>query len=136
MLKCYKPRTVIYINGFKPIQLVLYGRKISETPLKTEIININWDNAEEEINKFDSWSIPFGITKTRKGLKIFWWDEFTNIKQWKTDLNMKIETTWQEYKPSLKEIIDFSDSDKAIQYLVEKGLIEINCSKLLDKITD
>lgn len=122
MLKCYKPRTVIYINGFKPIQLVLYGRKISETPLKTEIININWDNAEEEINKFDSWSIPFGITKTRKGLKIFWWDELTNIKQWKTDLNMKIETVWHEYKPSLKEIIDFLDSDKAIQYLVERGL--------------
>ena len=131
MLKCYKPRTVIYINDFKPIQLVLYGRKISEIPLETEIININWNNAEEEINKFDTWSIPFGITKTRKGLKIFWWDELTNIKQWKTDLNMKIETTWQEYKPSLKEIIDFPDSDKAIQYLVERGL---NMSSLLKNL--
>lgn len=132
MLKCYKPRTVIYINGFvSPIQVILYGRKISDTPLETEIININWDNAEEEINKLDSWSIPFGITKTRKGLKIFWWDELTNIKQWKTDLNMKIETVWQEYKPSLKEIIDFPDSDKAIQYLVERGL---NMSSLLKNL--
>lgn len=47
---------------------------------------------------------------------------FTNIKQWKDDLNIEIKTSWREYKPTIKEIIDFKDSDKAIQYLVKRGL--------------
>ena len=53
---------------------------------------------------------------------------FPNIKQWRDDLNIEIKTTWREYKPTIKEIMDFKDSDKSIQYLVERGL---NASSLI-----
>ena len=123
MLKYYIPKTVVYINNFEPFRIKLYPNTISENIPITKDIDITWNNAEEEVNKLDSWSVPFGITKTKKGLKIFYWDDlFNNVKQWKEDLNMSIETVWIEYKPSLKEIINFPDSDKAIQYLVERGL--------------
>ena len=56
---------------------------------------------------------------------------FTNIKQWKDDLDIEIKTTWREYKPSIKEIMNFRDSDKAIQYLVERGL---NSSSLMKEL--
>lgn len=52
----------------------------------------------------------------------FWDDMFTNIKQWKDDLDIEIKTTWQEYKPTINELLNFRDGDKAIQYLVERGL--------------
>lgn len=48
--------------------------------------------------------------------------EHTNIKQWKDDLDIEIKTTWQEYKPTINELLNFRDGDKAIQYLVERGL--------------
>ena len=131
MLKYYIPTTEVCINSIKPFHINLYARKICENHPDTDVININWDNAEEEIQKLDIW-LPFGITKRRKGLKLFFWDDlFTNVKQWKEDLNIEIKTTWREYKPTIKEIMSFNDSDKAIQYLVERGL---NTSSLMKEL--
>ena len=122
MLKYYIPITKVCINSIKPFNIDLYTHKICDNHPDTSIININWDNAEEEIQKIGLW-LPFGITKRRKGLKLFFWNElFTNVKQWKEDLDIEIKTSWKEYKPTIKEIMDFTDSDKAIQYLVERGL--------------
>lgn len=128
MLKYYIPITEVRINSIKPFNINLYARKICESHPGTDVININWDNAEEEIQKLAIW-LPFGITKRRKGLKLFFWDDlFTNVKQWKEDLNIEIKTTWKEYQPSIKMLMNFYDSDKAIQYLVERGL---NASSLI-----
>ena len=108
------------INSISPFNIDLYAHKICESHPYTDVIKINWDNAEEEIKKHDIW-LPFGITKRRKGLKLFFWDDlFTSVKQWKEDLDIEIKTSWREYKPTIKEIMDFKESDKAIQYLVER----------------
>lgn len=67
-------------------------------------------------DKWDEWDrcVP---------IRLFFWDDmFTNIKQWKDDLDIEIKTTWQEYKPTINELLNFRDGDKAIQYLVERGL--------------
>ena len=120
MLKYYIPTTEVRINSIKSFNRDVYAHKICESHPYTDVIKINWDNAEEEIQKHDIW-LPFGITKRRKGLKLFFWDDlFTSVKQWKEDLDIEIKTSWREYKPTIKEIMDFKDSDKAIQYLVEK----------------
>ena len=122
MLKYYIPTTEVRINSIKSFNIDVYSHKICESHPYTDVIKINWDNAEEEIQKHDIW-LPFGITKRRKGLKLFFWDDlFTSVKQWKEDLDIEIKTSWIEYKPTIKEIMDFKDSDKAIQYLVERGL--------------
>lgn len=128
MLKYYIPITEVRINSIKPFNINLYAHKISESHPGTDVIKINWDNAEEEIHKLGL-CLPFGITKRRKGLKLFFWNDlFTSVKQWKEDLDIEIKTSWREYKPTIKEIMDFKDSDKAIQYLVERGL---NASSLI-----
>nr|WP_297936931.1 hypothetical protein [uncultured Lachnoclostridium sp.] len=122
MLKFYVPETIVSINNMTPFSIDLHYDCISENPPETENIKMNWNNIEYERNQIDIW-LPFGITKTRRGLKLFFWDDlFTNVKQWKEDLNVEIKTTWTEYKPTIKDIINFRDSDKAIQYLVERGL--------------
>lgn len=128
MLKYYIPTTEVCINSIKPFNINLYARKICESHPNENIIKVNWDNVEEEIYKLGL-CLPFGITKRRKGLKLFFWDDlFTSVKQWKEDLDIEIKTSWREYKPTIKEIMDFKDSDKAIQYLVERG---INTSSLI-----
>ena len=113
MLKYYIPTTEVCINSIKPFHINLYARKICESHPNENIIKVNWDNAEEEILKI----------KKRKGLKLFFWNNlFLNVKQWKEDLNIEITTTWKEYQPSIKMLMNFYDSDKAIQYLAERGL--------------
>lgn len=129
MLKYYIPITEVRINSIKPFDINLYAHKISESHPGTDVIKINWDNAEEEIQKLGL-CLPFGIMKRRKGLKLFFWNDlFTNVKQWKEYLDIEIKTSWREYKPTIKEIMDFKDSDKSIQYLVERGL---NVSLLIE----
>ena len=129
MLKYYIPITEVRINSITPFNINLYASKICESHPDTDVIKINWDNAEKEIQKLGL-CLPFGITKRRKGLKLFFWNDlFTNVKQWKEELNIEIKTSWREYKPTIKEIMDFKDSDKSIQYLVERGL---NVSLLIE----
>ena len=109
----------------------MYARKICESHPNENIIKVNWDNAEEEILKIKNVYpiLPFEIIKKRKGLKLFFWNNlFLNVKQWKEDLNIEITTTWKEYQPSIKMLMNFYDSDKAIQYLAERGL---NTSSLI-----
>lgn len=122
MLKYYIPTTEVRINTIEPFHINLYAHKICENHPNTDVIKINWNNVEQEIYKIGL-NLPFGITKRRKGLQLFFHDYlFKNFKQWKEDLDIEIKTSWREYKPSLKEIMNFKDSDKAIQYLVERGL--------------
>lgn len=122
MLKYYIPTTEVRINTIEPFHINLYAHKICENHPNTDVIKINWNNVEQEIYKIGL-HLPFGITKRRKGLQLFFHDYlFKNFKQWKEDLDIEIKTSWREYKPSLKEIMNFKDSDKAIQYLVERGL--------------
>lgn len=122
MLKYYVPTTEVCINSISPFHINLYAPKICENYPDADVININWDSAEREIYKLGL-CLPFGITKRRKGLKLFFWDNlFTSVKQWKEDLDIEIKTTWKEYQPSIKMLMNFYDSDKAIQYLVERGL--------------
>lgn len=122
MLKYYIPTTEVRINTIEPFHINLYAHKICENHPNTDVIKINWNNVEQEIYKIGL-HLPFGITKRRKGLQLFFHDYlFKNVKQWKEDLDIEIKTSWREYKPSLKEIMNFKDSDRAIQYLVERGL--------------
>lgn len=81
MLKYYVPTTEVCINSISPFHINLYAPKICENYPDADVININWDSAEREIYKLGL-CLPFGITKRRKGLKLFFWDDlFTSVKQ-------------------------------------------------------
>lgn len=55
MLKYYIPTTEVRINSISPFNIDLYAHKICESHPGTDVIKINWDNAEEEIQKHDIW---------------------------------------------------------------------------------
>ena len=118
MLKYYKPRTEVFINKIRPFLIKLYKDKISEIIPDTPSIKADWDNIFNIYEKIGLY-LPYGLRKTRKGLKFYYHDYFS-IKQWKEELNIEIKTTWIEYKPTINELLNFDDGDKAIQYLVEK----------------
>ncbi len=126
MLKYYKPRTEMQINKIRPFRIELYKDEISEIIPDTPSIEADWDNILNIYEKIGL-CLPYGLRKTRKGLKFYYYDYFS-IKQWKEELNIEIKTTWTECKPTINELLNFYDGDKAIQYLVERGL---NASSLI-----
>ena len=46
MLKYYIPITEVRINSISPFNIDLYAHKICESHPYTDVIKINWDNAE------------------------------------------------------------------------------------------
>ena len=51
MLKYYIQTTEVRINSIKSFNRDVYAQKICESHPYTDVIKINWDNAEEEIKK-------------------------------------------------------------------------------------
>jgi hypothetical protein len=73
--------------------------------------------------------LPFNVWNFDKGrlISFFYFSFFDSntwdIKEWKTkDLNIVIKFSTKKATVSLSEILKWNDSDKAIQYLKERGL--------------
>jgi len=91
--------------------------------------NLTWDNLNDFYYDFGFY-LPFNIWNLNKGKRIISFFNFSffdsntwDIKEWKTkDLNIVIKFSTKKATVSLSEILKWHDSDKAIQYLKERGL--------------
>lgn len=121
MLHMYQVKYTLYHEGEKVDSIVNgYPWYFIEdfVPIERKVIDITWDNVEQVKNEYHGLFIPLFIKKKRKGLVVM-----NKIKQWKThSLNLQLIITCRLYTPSIKEVLEYSDGDKAIQYLVERGV--------------
>jgi len=90
--------------------------------------NLTWDNLDNFYHDF-GFHLPFNIWNFDKGRVISFFNSSLfdsntwDIKEWKTkDLNIVIKFSTKKATVSLAEILKWHDSDKAIQYLKERGL--------------
>lgn len=90
--------------------------------------NLTWNNLDDFYHDFGFY-LPFNIWNFNKGRRISFFNfSFFNsntwdIKEWKTkDLNIVAKFSTKKATVSLSEILKWHDSDKAIQYLKERGL--------------
>ena len=128
MLKFYSIAYKTYNNG--TYISTDYARTLAEeSEVKDEIVFINWDNLSEMYYRYGL-SLPFGTWNFKKGRVISFFSgnpfkkDFRDIKEWKTklDIMLKIEYTDISNSISIDEILKWSDSEKAIQYLNERNL--------------
>ena len=68
---------------------------VNEVP-KAKTTILTWDNLEENYRK--------------------------NVKEWKEELNIRIETTYKEFSPCIADVLKWHDIENAIAYLNERGL--------------
>ncbi len=91
----------------------------------TKRTNITWENLEEFDAKHGHWT-NFTIYNTRKGRRIdfFALSDGHTVKEWKTDeTGLSYEITDAKIsQASLKDIMNYYNSDLAIKYLLERGL--------------
>lgn len=99
-----------------------------ESEVKEKTIPITWENLEEVYYDYGL-ELPFNYCNFKRGRVIsFFSGAFCDknrrdIKEWKTpELNMKLIITYEVMPCSLNDILNYWNSEKAIQYLRERNL--------------
>ena len=129
----YKTITIFYEN--EKFNGRSYNVLVEEEKAKDYSIIINWDNINE-IYKENAFALPFNMWHFKKGLRISWFDitlldilckpKRRDIKQWKvSNLKMTMQVKYRKYIPSLQEVFNWSNCEKASQFLKEHNLIEM-----------
>jgi hypothetical protein len=108
------------------------NRTLTDENVQNQKIVLTWYNLEEIYSIYGLF-LPFNIWQFKKGRVITFFNSITtkhvkDIKEWKIKQldNMYMTIEFKENIPSLQTILNWSDGEKAIQYLVEKGLSNIN----------
>ena len=99
-----------------------------ENEIKEETTPITWKNIEEVYHDHGL-SLAFNLWHFKRGRVISFFEgafcdkNRHDIKEWKTpELNMKLVITYEVMPCSLNDILNYWDSEKAIQYLRERNL--------------
>ena len=127
MLHYYRVLYTTYNNGVKVGNTI--GFTIAdESEVKEKTIPITWENLEEVYYNYGP-NFPFNYWNFKRGHVISFFEgafcdkNRRDIKEWKTPvLDMKLVITYEVCRCSLNDIINYWDSEKAIQYLRERNL--------------
>ena len=97
---------------------------VNEVP-KAQTTILTWDNLEENYRK-NGLLYKFNIWNCKKGRRVsFFLDSLVyekDVKEWKEELNIRIETTYKEFSPCIDDVLKWHDIENAIAYLNERGL--------------
>lgn len=122
-MEFYNVRYKVYRNG------ELYdqsspARLLVDKPMEDKIIPISWDNIEEVYSDYGL-CLPFYLYHKDNGLVVHYYgDGFfgKKVKSWKTaDLGLELRVVYTQYTPSINEVLNWHDGERASQYLKEKG---------------
>lgn len=136
MLKYYKLYYEIWYNG-EQIDEKYSGFTIQdEAKIKNFSIPITWENIFDISQKNNGQVFTMNLIYTRKGRKIILYgpSHFRKIfKEWKEkELNLEVRYTYSEFVPSLKQLLEYPNSDIVLQYFNErKSKIDIDKMKEL-----
>ncbi len=99
-----------------------------ENEIKEETIPITWENLEEVYHDHGL-SLAFNLWHFKRGRVISFFEgcltdkNRRDIKEWKTPtFNIKLVITYETFPCSLNDILNYWNSEKAIQYLRERNL--------------
>lgn len=127
MLHYYRVLYTTYNNEVK-VGSSLDFTIADENEIKEETIPITWKNLEEVYYNYSP-NFPFNYWNFKRGRVISFFKgglidkNRRDIKEWKIpELNMKLVITYKVCRCSLNDIINYWDSEKAIQYLRERNL--------------
>lgn len=126
-MKFYRSYATTYHHG-KKIGTIS-SKMLTDEKVEPETYNVTWDNIEEIYQKLGL-ECKFNIWNFKKGRRVsFFIDNIIprkherDIKEWKEkNLDITIEITYSEWNPTIAEVLNWHDTEKAITYLNEKGL--------------
>lgn len=117
--ECYHGDTLINTQS---------GTILSDKSPEDDVVLVNWDNLSEIYRRMGG-CLPFHYYQFSKGRKVYFFEgsvfnkDFRDIKEWKSPLNISVVIKHAEIENmSIQEVLRWHDGEKAIQYLIERGL--------------
>lgn len=131
-MKVFQSLVTTFLDG-KEIFHISISRIMQEKCPADKTIDVSWDNVDAVLKEYGA-TLPFSVNRGITGFGCrriefnsiwFVWrdDKPAPIKKKNTpvpDIQVKIE--WTETSPPIKDILEWPEGDKAIQYLKERGL--------------
>ena len=122
-MEFYYVRYETYRNGELYYQSST-SRMLADNAMENEIIPISWDNIEEVYNDYGL-CLPLNLYRNGKGLVVDYYGDGwfgKKVKSWKTtNLNLELRVVYRQHTPSINEVLNWYDGERASQYLKEKG---------------
>lgn len=125
MLKFYCIHYTTYYKG-KEVAYNTARCLCDESKIDNYRVKVTWDNLMELWRKIGGLACGFAIWNMKRGRQLSFpntwpWQE---PKEWKhADPQVEIECYWSECKMSIQEVMEWYDSEKAMQYLEEHRLM-------------
>ena len=124
MLNFYYVRHITYYKGQEVGRTTGYAL-CEESKIENFRKKVTWENLADIWEAFGGCACGFSVLNTKKGRQISFSDTWPwqEPKEWKhSDPQVEIECRWSERKVSIKDIMEWHDSEKAMQYLNERNL--------------
>ncbi len=122
MLKFYRHYATIYRNG-KELGRQFGGTGLTDSIPENTVDTLEWDNLSEYYHKHGL-SLPFSVYTGKKGRLVSFFSDITHrdLKEWREPLNLTVKHEYVETTVSIEYVLSWHDGEKAIQYLLERGL--------------
>lgn len=119
MTNFYKIKASLFCHG-KEVTRRYVGQCIKD---ESEVRNIerhyNWENIHELCNT----GLMYAYTESRRKGRVLQVNGEVIFHEWKdTDMELTLKVEHIKDNPSLYDIVHFHDGEKAIQWMVERGL--------------
>ena len=121
-MKAFYGWVYMYYNN-KCIDIAPKGFRLDDEIPKNKEAHGSWDLLEEYFNKGYTYGIS--LEKDRKGFRRFArWEDCLPIAYEKKqkDVDISFCFKYEEAHPSIQQILEYYDGEKAIKYLTERGL--------------
>ena len=89
-------------------------------------VKVTWDNLAELWERIGGLCCGFSIWNMKRGRQLSFADTWPwqEPKEWKhADPQIEIECCWSERQVSIQDVMEWYDSEKAMQYLKEHGFM-------------
>lgn len=124
MLKFYYIHYTTYYKGKEVAHRTAYCL-CDESKVDNWRVKVTWDNLAELWEQIGGLGCGFTIWNFKRGRQLSFPDTWPwqEPKEWKhTDPQVEIECHWSERKVSIQDVMEWNDSEKAMQYLAERNL--------------
>lgn len=125
MLKFYCIHYTTYYKG-KEVACSTAHCLCDESKVDNWRVKVTWDNLAELWEQIGGLSCGFTIWNFKRGRQLSFPDTWPwqEPKEWKhADPQIEIECCWSERQVSIQDVMEWYDSEKAMQYLKEHGFM-------------
>lgn len=123
MTHFYKIRTGLFYQG-KEVAHRWCGTCIKD---ESEVRNSEWHYTWTNIHELCNSNLIYAYTESRRKGRMLCVNGEVVFREWDdADMELTLKAEYQKFVPSLHDVIHFHDGEKAIQWMLERGLHTID----------